>query len=53
MFYDSLAYGRASGVGNLTMTTLCTEMQKVIKIAEIHFWPKKISTKIWPENDRK
>ena len=29
------------------------EMQKVIKIAEIHFWPNKISTKKWPKNDPK
>ena len=29
------------------------EMPKVIKIAEIHFWPKKISTKKWPKNDQK
>ena len=29
------------------------EMQKVIKIAEINFWPKKISTKKWPKNDPK
>ena len=28
-------------------------MEKVIKIAEIDFWPKKISTKKWPENDPK
>ena len=27
------------------------EMQKVIKITEIHFWP--ISTKKWPKNDPK
>ena len=26
-----------------------SEMQKVIKIAEIHFWPKKIGTKKWPK----
>ena len=25
------------------------EMQKLLKIAEIHFWPKKISTKRWPK----
>ena len=30
-----------------------TEMQKVIKIAEINFWPTKISTKKWPKNDPK
>ena len=29
------------------------EMQKVIRIAEINFWPKKISTKKWPRNDPK
>ena len=29
------------------------EMQKVIRIAEINFWPKKISTKKWPKNDPK
>ena len=29
------------------------EMQKVIKIAEIHFWPNKICTKKWPINDPK
>ena len=27
--------------------------EKVIKISELHFWPKKISTKKWPENDTK
>ena len=30
-----------------------TEMEKVIKIAEINFWPKKICTKKWPKNDLK
>ena len=30
-----------------------TEMQKVIKMAEINFWPKKISTKKWSKNDPK
>ena len=30
-----------------------SEMEKVIKIAELHFWPKKISTKKWPKNDPK
>ena len=29
------------------------EMQKVIKIAEIHLLPKQISTKKWPKNDPK
>ena len=29
------------------------EMQKVIKIAEINFWPNKISTKKWPKNNLK
>ena len=33
--------------------SLSAEMEKVIKIAEIDFWPKKISTKKWPENDPK
>ena len=27
-----------------------SEMEKVIKIAELHFWPKKISTKKWAKN---
>ena len=34
---DDLCHGRSS------------EMQKVIQIAEIHFWPKKISTKNGPK----
>ena len=34
-------------------TTFKPEMQKVIKIAEIYFWPTKISTKKWPKNDPK
>ena len=29
------------------------EMQKVIKIAKIHFWPNKNSTKKWPKNNPK
>ena len=33
--------------------TVTPEMEKVIKIAELHFWPKKISTKKWPKNDLK
>ena len=33
--------------------TSLAEMQKVIKIAEINFWPQKISTKKWPKNDTK
>ena len=37
----------------LCVIGLGAEMQKVIKIAELHFWPKKISTKKWPKNDRK
>ena len=37
----------------LTYLNMFTEMQKVIKIAEINFWPKKISTKKWPKNDPK
>ena len=31
--------------------TRMSEMEKVIKIAEINFWPKIICTKKWPKND--
>ena len=34
-------------------TNVVSEMQKVIKIAEIDFWPTQISTQKWPENDPK
>ena len=33
--------------------TSLAEMQKVIKIAVIYFWPTKISTKKWPKKDPK
>ena len=36
-------------MGNYTFS----EMENVIEIAELHFWPKKISTKKWPKNDPK
>ena len=39
--------------GGLRNDCAHTEMQKVIKIAAIHFWPKKISTKKLPKNDPK
>ena len=40
-----------SATYNLACQT--TEMEKVLKIAEINFWPTKISTKKWPKNDPK
>ena len=38
---------------NVSKNDGMAEMEKVIKIAEINFWPKKISTKKWPKNDSK
>ena len=35
------------------VTLVSPEMEKVVKIAEINFRPKKISTKKWPKNDSK
>ena len=40
----------AGVLGDIQLNMLRSEMQKVIKIAEIHFWPKNISTKKWPKN---
>ena len=42
-----------SGTSGLGRDGWQAEMQKVIKIAEINFWPNKISTKKWPKNDPK
>ena len=35
------------------VTLVSPEMEKVVKIAEINFWPNKISTKKWPKNGPK
>ena len=52
IFDQSLASHQKARSDPLVLIAI-TEMQKVIKIAEIHFWPKKISTKKWPKNDPK
>ena len=56
---DNMPYFRPHTVEDLRRswildhTNIHPEMEKVIKIAELHFWPNKISTKKWPKNDPK
>ena len=51
--FKNSALGSNLVLGGILPSCTWPEMEKVIKVAEIDFWPKKISTKKWPENDQK